>query len=52
MSYLIDRAFVITQNIKNIGGAPTSKTHNNRAILLKVLYTLNPEQFLQCFKSD
>lgn len=52
MSYLIDRAFVITQNIKNIGGAPISKTHNNRAILLKVLYTLNPEQFLQCFKSD
>ena len=27
-----------------------SATHRNKAILMKVLYTVNPEVFLNCFK--
>ena len=47
-SWLIDRAFVITpamqQNVK-----VKTKTKKNRALLLKVLYTINKKQFLECF---
>lgn len=50
MSYLIDRAFIITPNLKRKKAAVTSKMNNNRALLLKVLYTISPDQFLSCFK--
>lgn len=47
MSRLIDRAFLITNGIQQSRLA--AKTNNNRAILLKTLYTVNPDAFLQCF---
>ena len=50
MSYLIDRAFIITPNLKRKKAVVTSKMNNNRALLLKVLYTISPDQFLSCFK--
>ena len=50
MSFLIDRAFYITPSLKRKRAAVTSKMNNNRALLLKVLYTISPDQFLECFK--
>lgn len=49
MSYLINRSLCITSKTKDGRNLTKSKTHNNRAILLKVLYTLNSEMFLKCF---
>lgn len=50
-SWLIDRAFVITPNMqKNV--KIKSKIKKNRALLLKVLYTINRTQFLKCFKKN
>lgn len=49
MSYLINRAFYITPKVKQRKKYMESKTHANRSVLVKTLYTLNPEQFLQCF---
>lgn len=48
MSWLIDRAFIITNYVKQKNNA---KTNKNRPLLLKTLYTVNPEQFLKCFTS-
>ena len=52
MSYLINRAFYITPKVKQRKKYMESKTHANRSILVKTLYSLNPEQFLQCFISS
>ena len=49
MSYLINRGFYITPKVKQRKKYMESKTHANRSVLVKTLYTLNPEQFLQCF---
>ena len=50
MSYLIDKALLITDGTKinkvNLG----AKFYKNRPLLLKVLYSLNKPQFLQCFR--
>lgn len=51
MSYLIDRAFIISSDLKRNRASVSSRMNNNRSLLLKVLYTLSPEQFLLCFKS-
>ena len=47
MSRLIDRAFLISNGIQR--RKLIAKTNNNRAILLKTLYTVNPDAFFQCF---
>ena len=48
MSWLIDRAFMITKSVKQKNNARTNK---NRPLLLKTLYTVSQEQFLKCFTS-
>ena len=52
MSWLIDRAFLITSNSKM--GAPHSnrKTNENKALLLKVLYNINSKNILQIFSKN
>lgn len=49
MSWLIDRAFVITSGAKRKSSVTENTTNNNRAILLKTLYLVNKEAFLKCF---
>lgn len=49
MSWLIDRAFLITDNIKSNKFNIESKTNNNKSILLKTLYDINPQNILKIF---
>lgn len=51
MSWLIDRAFMITDNVRFNNSKINSKLHKDRAKLLKVLYSVNKKAFLSCFKS-
>lgn len=50
MSWLINRAFAITPSIKQNREQLQTRLSQNRAILLKTLYDLNPKCLLQCFK--
>ena len=50
MSWLIDRAFIITPELKRAKGQIQSQLSKNRSILLKTLYDLNPKSFKKCFK--
>lgn len=52
MSWLINRAFLIGAGAKSKKHNLTSRTKNNRAILLKVLYEINPEALLKCFSKN
>lgn len=52
MSWLIDRAFVITSGAKTNKDRSFSVINNNKSILLKVLYQVNRDVFLQCFSSQ
>ena len=52
MSWLINRAFLITPEIKNNRNKIKSKLNKNRSLLLKTLYTVNPDLFLECFKTN
>lgn len=46
MSWLLDRAFIITPAMnENV----QSNLNRNKSLLLKVLYTVNPEALLKCF---
>ena len=49
MSWLIDRAFKITPQMQSNKENCNSNMWRNRPILLKVLYTINPEALLKCF---
>lgn len=49
MSWLINRAFCIGEGVKRNKTQMDSKLYKNRVILLKVLYSVSPEVFLQCF---
>lgn len=52
ISWLIDRALVITpQTQKNYDRIKTD-IHKNRPILLKTLYTMNQDAFLKCFSKN
>lgn len=51
-SWLLNRAFLSTSNIQQKGRVIKSTLYKNRAILLKVLYSANPEAFLQCFSKS
>ena len=50
MSWLINRCFMITPNMVSNKNKIMSKLHKNRPLLLKILYDLNPEMLLKCFK--
>lgn len=52
MSWLIDRAFKITPNMKSNNAKIVSKINNNKAILIKVLYEVNKENLLKCFSGN
>lgn len=52
MSFLINRAFVITAGAKRNRKYTNSVLGKNRPILLKTLYIINPEQFLKCFSKN
>lgn len=49
MSWLLDRAFAITPQIQRNHHTIKSTIRNNKSILLKTLYEVNPEAFLECF---
>lgn len=51
-SWLINRAFQITSGVKSKSNIMNSKTNNNKALLLKVLYTVNPDMLLQVFAKN
>ena len=50
MSWLINRAFIITPGAKRGKGNINTKLSKNRSILLKILYDLDAKTFLKCFK--
>ena len=52
MSFLINRAFVITAGAKRKKKYTNSILGKNRPMLLKTLYSINPEQFLKCFSKN
>ncbi len=49
MSWLIDRALMITPQMKSNKKNCDSQLWRNRSVLLKVLYTINPSALLKCF---
>lgn len=52
MSWLIDRAFLITPGVQKNNKTIKSKIRTNRSLLLKTLYSINPQQFLKCFSKN
>ena len=52
MSWLIDRAFGISQQVQNHSHLADRKTNENKALLLKVLYDINPQNVLQIFSKN
>ena len=49
MSWLIDRAFVIGAGVKRNNSTIMSTINTNKSLLLKTLYDVNKDAFLQCF---
>jgi len=49
ISWLIDRAFLVTPNIRSNNSNIISTINTNKSLLLKVLYDVNPEAVLRCF---
>lgn len=49
MSWLINRAFVATPELRGNTNKLKTRLHKNRSLLLKTLYEVNPQQFLQIF---
>ena len=52
MSWLINRAFCIGSGVKSKKAEIQSTLNNNKAILLKTLYTVNPDALLKCFAKN
>ena len=52
MSWLIDRAFMITPSVKRNKNDINNKTNENKTILLKVLYDVNPNNLLKIFSKN
>ena len=52
MSWLLDRAFLITPNIKSNNKNIISTINTNKSILLKVLYDVNSKALLKCFSRN
>ena len=51
MSWLINRCFMITPGTKRNKDKMQSRLNKNRSLLLKVLYDLNPNLLVKCFKN-
>ena len=52
MSWLINRAFIITPQLKGKKNKTISKLNKNKIILLQTLYSVNSKQFLKCFAKN
>lgn len=52
MSWLINRAFTITPQLKGKKDKTISKLNKNKIILLQTLYSINSKQFLKCFSKN
>lgn len=52
MSWLVNRCFMITPSMIQNKDKIQSKLSKNRPLLLKVLYDLNPDLLLKCFKKS
>ena len=52
MSWLIDRAFMITPNIKSNNYKLKTQIDKNKSILLQTLYNVNPKLLLKCFSKS
>lgn len=52
MSYLINRAFLITPQMKGKRGVTHTSLNKNKALLLKTLYRISPQQLLQVFAGN
>ena len=52
MSWLINRAFTITPQLKGKKDKTISKLNKNKIILLQTLYSVNSKQFLKCFSKN
>ena len=52
ISWLIDRAFLITPNLKRNQATVRSSINRNKSLLLKVLYEVNPSGLLKCFSKN
>lgn len=50
MSWLVNRCFMITPNMISNRDRIQSRLSKNRPLLLKILYDLNPNLLLKCFK--
>lgn len=51
-SWLINRAFSITQGVQSKANIMSVKTMNNKSLLLKVLYNINPDNLLKIFSKN
>ncbi len=51
-SWMIDRAFLITPNIKSTQKQLLSTLNKNKSLLLKVLYEVNSANLLKCFSKN
>ena len=51
-SWMIDRAFLITPNIKSTQKLLLSTLNKNKSLLLKVLYEVNSANLLKCFSKN
>ena len=52
MSWLINRAFCIGAGVKSKKAEMQATLNNNKAILLKTLYTVNSSALLKCFEKN
>lgn len=52
MSFLINRAFMITSATKANQNTIQANLNKNKSLLLKTLFELNPEQLLKCFSKN
>lgn len=50
MSWLVNRCFMMTPNMISNRDKIQSRLSKNRPLLLKILYDLNPDLLLKCFK--
>jgi hypothetical protein len=51
-SWILDRAFIITNKVKANKKNIESTLNKNKSLLFKTLYTVNPKMFLECFKTE
>ena len=51
-SWLLDRAFIITDQTRRQSGLLKTTINKNKSMLVKVLYDVNKKSFLKCFKEQ